>query len=78
MTTDQMTQREIRQFGDKLEAFRSELSPKEQAFLGEILTRAASAEPDEVTGYKGAHLDIVQVNIPATLEDIANKIERWN
>ena len=39
-----LTKEEVLAFGDKLLAFQSTLSPEEQAFLDEILVRAAAAK----------------------------------
>lgn len=51
MATITLTENEIQAFAGKLEAFGDSLSPKEQILLAEILSRAASADDDDVEGH---------------------------
>lgn len=51
MATITLSEGEIQTFAGKLEAFGDSLSPKEQILLAEILSRAASADEDDVEGH---------------------------
>lgn len=53
MAIDQITESDLRAFGEKLDKFGNDLSAKEQVLLGEILLRAASAG-DDVEGHRMA------------------------
>jgi len=67
-THESMTPDEIRTFATKLEAWGESLTPREQAFLLEILGRAASTE--DVTGH-AAYVKLTDVLVSGvTLENV--------
>jgi hypothetical protein len=53
MTTEEMTEEEIRVFSSKLEEFGNQLSPPEQSLLLMILGRPDLTEEQDVQGHQG-------------------------